>query len=262
MAKICNLFSGSSGNCTYISSGGEAILVDAGMSCKQIVTALQERMLDIEEVKAIFITHAHNDHIKGLRVLLNKYNIPVYASRETLGYLIMENTFKSDCKYFDVETDPLFDLNMDVKFFRTSHDCEGSGGYTVTFQNGEKLALFTDLGYVSDELRCAMLGAKTVMIESNHDVGMLQNGMYPFATKQRILSDQGHLSNVSCAVELPSLIKNGATQIILAHLSRENNTPDLAEVTAKSVLMENGAKDGIDYSLYVAPSCGGKIIYI
>ncbi len=262
MAKICNLFSGSSGNCTYISAGGDSILVDAGMSCKQIITALEQRAFDPSALKAIFITHCHTDHVKGLRVLINKLNIPVYASKETLGALILEGTFKSDCKYFDIEEDPVFDLDIEVEFFRTSHDCEGSGGYTFTFAGGEKLAVCTDLGYVSEEVRDAITGCKTVMIESNHDVGMLQNGMYPFQTKQRILSDEGHLSNVSCATELPNLVKNGTTQIILAHLSRDNNTPDLAEVTSKSVLMENCMREGIDYSLYVAPRSGGKIIYI
>ena len=100
------------------------------------------------------------------------------------------------------------------------------------------------------------------MIESNHDVGMLQNGIYPFATKQRILSDEGHLSNVACANELSGLVNNGTINIILAHLSRDNNTPELAEVTSKSVLMENGFKADVDYSLSVAPPSGGKIIYI
>lgn len=262
MAKLCNLFSSSSGNCTYIQGGNDAILIDAGESCKQIITALEQHMLDINKIKGIFITHAHNDHIKGLRVLLKKTHIPVYASKETLGALILNGVFSAEDKYFDITEK--YDLPADLKvdYFKTSHDCEGSVGYTVTFKDGEKAAVCTDLGYVTDEVRENLSGCKTVMIESNHDVGMLQNGPYPFELKQRILGQSGHLSNASCATELPSLVRQGATSIILAHLSKENNTPDLARVTAESVLLENGMVADKDFMLYVAPVSNGKIIYI
>jgi phosphoribosyl 1,2-cyclic phosphodiesterase len=262
MAKISVMFSGSRGNSTYISSGNDALLVDAGVSAKQILTALEQRMFDVSKLRGIFITHAHTDHISGLRVLLKKLNLPVYASKETLGALILEGAFSSDNKYYDIEDTTEFLMDIGVDFVKTSHDCEGSGGYVFTLQNGEKISVCTDLGYVSDTVRNAISGSKAIVLESNHDVGMLQNGIYPFATKQRILSDEGHLSNAACANELPELLKNGATNIILAHLSRDNNTPDLADVTARSVLMEKGFKSDVDYSLYIAPPTGGKIIYI
>lgn len=262
MAKISAMFSGSRGNCTYISSGNSSLLVDAGVSAKQIVLGLEQRMLDPARLGGIFITHSHADHISGLRVLLKKFNIPVYASKETLGSLILADVFNSKSKYYDIEDSPNFFIDIGARFFRTSHDCLGSGGYVFTFENGEKAAVCTDLGYISDTVRSAITGVKTVVIESNHDVGMLQNGIYPFATKQRILSDEGHLSNVACANELPELIKSGTSNITLAHLSRDNNTPDLAKVTAKSVLIENGFKEDVDYILCVAPPSGGKIMYI
>lgn len=262
MAKISTMFSSSRGNCTYISSGSDSLLVDAGVSCKQILCGLEQHRFDPAGLRGIFITHCHSDHIAGLRVLLKKFNIPVYASKETLGQLILEGTFNEKSRYYDIEDNPELSMDIDVDFFRTSHDCEGSGGYVFTFNNGEKAAVCTDLGYVSDTVRNAITGVKTLVFESNHDVGMLQNGIYPFATKQRILSDEGHLSNVACANELPELIKNGTSNIILAHLSRDNNTPDLAMVTSRSVLIENGFKEGIDYTLSVAPPSGGKIMYI
>lgn len=262
MAKISTMFSGSRGNCTYISSGNCSLLVDAGVSAKQILLGLEQRMFNPQKIGGIFITHSHTDHISGLRVLLKKLNIPVFASKETLGSLILADVFNSKSKYYDIEDSPELSMDVGVDFFRTSHDCSGSGGYVFTFNNGEKAAVCTDLGYVSDLVRKAITGVKTIVIESNHDVGMLQNGIYPFATKQRILSDEGHLSNVACANELPSLVKNGASNIILAHLSRDNNTPDLASVTARSVLIENGLKENIDYTLDVAPPSGGKIMYI
>ncbi len=262
MAKISTMFSGSRGNSTYISSGKDALLVDVGVSAKQILKGLEQRLLDTSNLRGIFITHSHTDHISGLRVLLKKLNIPVYASKETLGTLILEGVFSSENKYYDVEDNPDLFMDIGVKFFRTSHDCVGSGGYVFTLQSGEKISVCTDLGYVSDTVKTAITGSKALVIESNHDVGMLQNGIYPFATKQRILSNEGHLSNASCASELPGLVKTGTTNIILAHLSRDNNTPDLADVTARSVLMENGFEAGSDYNIYVAPPTGGKIIYV
>ena len=262
MGKICTMFSGSSGNCTYISSGKDAFLIDAGVSAKQILLGLEERNIDPNSIKAIFITHCHTDHISGLRVFLKKFNVPVYASKESIGILMLEDAFNEKSRYYDIEENPETNMDVRVDFFKTSHDCVGSGGYTFTLPDNQKIGFCTDLGFVSDTVRQKLMGSNYVVIESNHDVGMLQNGMYPFETKQRILSDEGHLSNASCALELPELVRNGTTGIILAHLSKDNNTPELAEVTAKSVLSENKMKQDIDYRLYVAPKSKGKIIYI
>ncbi len=262
MAKLCPLFSSSSGNCTYLSSGRDAILIDAGESCKQILMALEQRELDYSDLRGILITHSHSDHVKGLRVLLKKLHIPVYATRETLGSLLLEQILSPDDLYYDITETKSMPTGFSVEAFPTSHDCPGSCGYVISFADGEKLAFCTDLGIITDAIRNKLKGCKTVVMESNHDVGMLQNGPYPFATKQRILSEEGHLSNVSCATELPSLVQSGTTRIVLAHLSRDNNTPDLARVTAESVLLEHGFKSERDYTLYIAPRCGGKMLYI
>ncbi len=262
MAKICNLFSGSSGNCTYLSAGEDAILVDVGVSCKQILSAMQERNFLMSNIRGVFLTHAHSDHVKGLRVLLKKCKIPVYASKETLGALLSEGILSPQDTYVDIADASVDSLPFRAEHFQTSHDCAGSVGYIFSFPEGEKVAICTDLGVMTEEIRTKLTGCQTVMLESNHDVGMLQNGPYPFVTKQRILSDEGHLSNGSCAEELPRLVRQGTTRIILAHLSRDNNTPDLARVTAESVLLENGFRIDSDYWLYIAPKCGGKIIYL
>ena len=262
MAKIATLFSGSTGNCTYISSGNTGVLVDIGVSCKQILLALENNLIDPTSIEAVFITHSHSDHIKGLRVFLSKYNIPVYASKETLGALLLEGVLvDGKNNYFDVEKNNQLPFDMCAQFFRTSHDCDGSGGFVFTLKNGDKVAVCTDLGVLDDTIKEKLLGCRTVVLESNHDVGMLQNGPYPYELKQRVLSDEGHLSNASCANFLPNLVKKGTTNIILAHLSRENNTPDIARVTAESVLMENNMKCNDDYNLYIAPPSGGKMIY-
>lgn len=261
MAKLCPLFSSSSGNCFYLSAGNQAVLIDAGVSCKRTLTALTERGVDPASIQAIFITHSHSDHVKGLRVLLSKLHIPVFASRETLGALLLENAL-TEGEYFDIEEKPALPVDFGVSFFKTSHDCPGSGGYVFTLPSGERVAFCTDLGVVTETVRQSLNGCKTVVLESNHDVGMLQNGSYPFSIKQRILGESGHLSNGSCAMELPGLVQSGTCDIVLAHLSRENNTPELAEITAVSLLLEHHMRRDSDYRLQVARPLGGKMLYI
>lgn len=261
MAKLSPLFSSSSGNCFYYASGGSAVLVDAGVSCRQILTALAQRSIAPESIGAVFITHSHDDHVKGLRVLLNRLKVPVLASAPTLQTLRQKQILTPE-QGLDITKAKSLPLAFGVQLFATSHDCPGSGGYVFTPENGEKTAICTDLGEVTETVRQAILGCKTVVIESNHDVGMLQNGSYPYPLKQRILSNQGHLSNGCCATELPGLVRAGAREIILAHLSKENNTPQLAEITAVSVLTENSLQRNSDYRLQVAPPSGGPVLYI
>ena len=223
MAKISTMFSSSKGNCTYISSGKDSLLVDVGINCKQVLLALEQRMFDPSGLGGIFITHCHSDHISGLRVLLKKINVPVYASKETLGQLILEGAFNGKSRYYDIEDSPNLSMDIDVKFFRTSHDCEGSGGYVFTFGNGEKAAVCTDLGIVTETVRNSLCGCNAVLIESNHDIKMLQNGPYPPELKMRIASEKGHINNNACAALLKELIGTGSYRFILGHLS-ENNT--------------------------------------
>lgn len=261
MAKLCPLFSSSSGNCFYFSAGGVSVLVDAGVSCKRILNALNERNINPESIRAVFLTHSHDDHVKGLRVLLSKLHIPVYASTETLQTLREKKILTAE-QGVALQKNLASSLGFNVQFFATSHDCPGSVGYCFTVEDGLKVAFCTDLGIVDETVRSCLTGCKAVVLESNHDVGMLQNGAYPFPLKQRILSDCGHLSNGSCATELPALVLSGTSEIILAHLSRENNTPDLAEITAVSVLQENGLQRNKDYRLQVAPPEGGGMLYL
>jgi len=139
-----------------------------------------------------------------------------------------------------------------VHNFRTSHDSAEACGYTCEAEDGETFAVATDTGFLTEETKAALLGRDTVLLESNHEVTMLQNGAYPYFLKRRILSDVGHLSNGACADFLPELLQSGTGRFILAHLSRENNTPELAFATAKAAFDAAGAKAGIDYELKVA----------
>lgn len=260
MAKLCPLFSSSSGNSVYISFGENAVLVDAGTNAKRILNALNMHGIAENTIKAIFITHYHTDHISALSVLNKKLNLPIYASRDTLDYLCNKGIVKEDTRLIDISAKPQ-DLGfLGAEFFETSHDCKGSGGFRFTYQN-KSLSFCTDLGVVTEKVRNHLIGSEVVYFESNHDVTMLTKGPYPPYLKQRILGDNGHLSNALCANELPLLVEKGAKKIVLGHLSKENNLPAIAKSTAEASLMNIGAKNGQDYMLYVAPPECGKTVY-
>lgn len=260
MPKICPLFSSSSGNCIYIADGENAILIDAGVSAKRIKSALSDRGLDIKSVKAVFITHSHNDHIAGLTVLLKHHKIPLYASEKTFSELIKHNRFPAGSD-ISIENSVRVE-NMEITRFSTSHDAPGSCGYTVKFADGQRLAVCTDLGYVSEEVRSSIMGCRTVYIESNHDISMLSNGPYPIELKMRISSDKGHISNSACAKELPELVRQGAVRFILAHLSEQNNRPEIAKAASVGALLSEGFIENEDYIITVAAPDGNPVITI
>ena len=258
MAKFCPLFSGSTGNCTYIGSSDGGILIDVGVSAKKVVTSLTDLDIPLETIKAIFVTHEHSDHASGIRVLASKLKIPVYASEGTLEGLESYYSAKDNIDSIVINA-PVEAAGMLITQFKTSHDSRESCGYIINA--GERsLAVCTDLGYVSEEVRQAITGCDLVMLESNHDVRMLQNGSYPYYLKCRVLGERGHLSNSACSDELVKLVENGSTRLILGHLSRENNMPVLALETARVCLNSAGMKEGTDYIISTAPVFGGKII--
>lgn len=251
MAKFFPLFSGSKGNATYIEDNGRAVLVDCGCSLKAVKCALENGGFEPERIEAVFVTHEHRDHVTGLCAFLNKYHLPVYASRETLAALEFGKLMPQGADIRIIGNDGSTD-SFGFSRFGTRHDCPGSSGYRFILPSGKTVAVCTDLGIVTDEVRRGITGCELVMIESNHDIGLLQSGSYPYPLKQRILSDHGHLSNPACAAELPSLIEAGAKRIILAHLSQENNRPAIARSAAKAALLEKGMEETRDYLLYIA----------
>lgn len=252
MARLCTLASGSSGNSTYISTSDGDVLVDAGISCKALMTAIEQAGGDIAKIRAVAVTHTHSDHTNGLKTFLKKTKIPLVASSKTLEGLSETDCIPEGIKTIVADEGIVTFGDIAVTYFKTSHDAAGSGGYIITLPDGRRTAVCTDLGIVTDEVRTHLSGCETVLIESNHDIDMLRRGPYPAQLKLRILSDKGHLSNNACAKELPSLLNSGATRIILGHLSRENNMPLLAQSTARTALASIGAKEDIDYILQVA----------
>lgn len=254
MAKFCPLFSSSGGNSVYVGCGEDGVLIDVGMSAKQTDIALHNIGVDPDSIRAIFITHEHSDHVKGLRVFAAKHKIKIYATKGTAFYLdnyelsAAKDSLK--CEIADengTEAGEIF-----VKPFRTSHDARESCGYTLETPDGRKIAVATDMGYVSDAVHNAINGCDLVMLESNHDVKMLENGPYPYQLKERILSNKGHLSNDACAEEAVKLIQSGTTRLFLGHLSRENNFPELAYQTTHALLTQAGMREDSDYILKVA----------
>lgn len=263
MARLCPIFSGSKGNCHYIGSSKRGILIDVGRSAKQTEKALTENGLDIKNIEAIFITHEHSDHIKGVRVLASKYNIPVYSSAGTLLALEENGTINGKFPYEVIDKSGISVADMFITPFHTSHDCNEGYGYKINTYDERTFAIATDLGYISSEVKTALTGCDTIVIESNHDIGMLENGSYPYILKKRIMSKIGHLSNTDCSSLLPYLTEKGTTRFVLAHLSQENNIPELAYQTAVCNLTMSGMKENSDYRISVAPAenIKGSIIF-
>ena len=251
MARICPLFSSSGGNSFYISASGNSLLIDAGMNAKQIEKALENIGENVDKIRAILITHEHGDHINALKVFASRYSLPVYASRGTIeGITDAIDASKLDLREIDFDG---FELSgFEIKPFHTSHDSRESNGYRLETPDGRSVAVATDMGYVTDEVRRALLGCNAVLLESNHDLGMLRCSSYPYHVKRRIMSGVGHLSNDSCAEFAKQLVESGTTRLILGHLSKENNEPLLAYQTTKAELELMGAVEGRDYLLKVA----------
>lgn len=250
MAELCALYSGSTGNSYFIGSKTSGVLVDIGRSAKQTTNILKRCEIDPLAINGILITHEHTDHVNGLRVFASKYHIPVFASVGTLSALESMGILNGSFPAYSIEG-ALQLGDMQISAFRTPHDCAESLGYRIRTADNKLVTFATDLGYITPEIEENLLGADITVLESNHDVGMLRTGPYPYSLKRRILSDYGHLSNVACAEVLPTLYESGTKHFILAHLSRENNTPDIARQTAVCGMQMAGIEEG--YILDVAP---------
>ncbi len=262
MARFCPLFSGSSGNSYYIGSSEHGILVDAGKNAKQITEALERCGIPPGVVEAVFVTHEHSDHVSGLRVFAGRHRLPVYGSTGTMTALAEMGVLTGKFPAFALSEEGMECAGMYIKPFHIPHDCAEGYGYRIMTADGRGVSVATDLGYMTAEVREAVSGSDLLVLESNHDIGMLRNGPYPYPLKQRILSGLGHLSNVSCAEELCRFAQTGTTRFWLAHLSSENNTPELAYQTSLCSLSMAGLKEGLDYQLAVAPRCNqeGKVM--
>lgn len=235
--RLCSIASGSSGNCIYVGSEAAHLLVDVGISGKRIEKGLRELGLTGKDIDGILITHEHADHIQGLGVIARKFEIPVYATEGTIRAIKdCEGLGKVDGELFQtIQEDRKFTIkDLTVNPMRISHDAAQPVGYRIAY-GSKKVAVCTDLGVYNEYTVECLKGMDALLLEANHDVNMLQVGPYPYYLKQRILGDRGHLSNENAGRLLSRILHDELQTVLLGHLSKENNLPELA---FESVRME------------------------
>lgn len=234
------LASGSTGNAFYIEHGDAKLLIDAGLSGRKLEQLFSQIGANMEELTGILVTHEHSDHIKGLGVVARKYDLPIYANEKTWNAMGKQiGKIKADQKFqFEANTVQSFD-SLEVESFSVSHDAADPMFFNFRADD-KKVTLLTDLGYVSEKIKRTIEGANAYVFESNHDVSMLQMSTYPWNVKRRILSDYGHVSNEDCGLALSEVISVDTERIYLAHLSKENNMKELANMSVDQVLRERG----------------------
>ncbi|MHC1696162.1 MAG: MBL fold metallo-hydrolase [Eubacteriales bacterium] len=233
MLTVTTLASGSTGNCIHIKGGDTEILVDCGISCRALAIALKDIGTCPENIKAVFVTHEHIDHVRGLEVLCKTTSTPVVMNMPTARSLVSDTESNLSRRLKILNTGKEVSLGeISLRSFATPHDSAGSVGYVVEHKSGLRAGIATDIGHISKEITAALEGCRLVVLESNHDIDMLLNGAYPPHLKARVKSRNGHLSNDDCAAFLPVLADKGMREVILFHLSQDNNIPSLALETA------------------------------
>lgn len=250
------LASSSRGNCGVICDATHAILIDAGISARRILDGLRTVGCETQKVKAIVITHEHSDHISGLEVLTKKLRVPVFAPAGSLCDIAAACPSAAGLLSPLQPHDSICIGGFTVTAFPTPHDAHGSVGFRFDHVSGVSLGYATDIGHITKQVVSIVEGCRYVVLESNHDLDMLENGPYPRMLKDRILGQRGHLANQSITKMLPYLVKTGTYRIVLAHLSQENNTPDLAYGSALRAMAEYGLTPDSDFSLDVALPSG------
>jgi phosphoribosyl 1,2-cyclic phosphodiesterase len=232
------LASGSTGNAVYVETDETRLLVDAGLSGKQLEQHLKTVGVDPVSIQALLVSHEHIDHVKGLGVFSRRYNIPVYMNEPTWQALPSSVGAIDERNRRVFVTGTTWGIgNLTIHTFPVSHDAAEPVGFRFE-HDGHVLALVTDTGYVSQRIKDVVSGADVLIFESNHDVEMLRMGAYPWNVKRRILSDVGHLSNEDAGEALADILTGNGEDVYLAHLSRDNNLTELAHMTVKQMLEE------------------------
>ena len=252
MSRFITLASSSSGNAAFVGTGQYGVLIDAGISAKRIKTAMTDAGLDPAFIKAIFVTHEHDDHINGIKVLAAQLKVPVYATPGTMAGLndanILDGRFPTEL----LTEKPVAIGDMRITHFATSHDSRQSCGYRIELPD-RTVGIATDTGVATPEMMAGLSGCDLVLLESNYDEDMLVNGYYPPYLKARIRSAVGHLSNDASAEAACTLLDLNVRRFVLGHLSQHNNTPALALAAHRAAFAAYGAKENVDYEMLAAP---------
>lgn len=264
--RLCSIASGSSGNCIYVGSEQTHLLVDTGISKKRIDEGLTELGVKGEELQGILITHEHSDHIQGLGVFSRKYGVPIYATKGTIRGIQQCKTLGKmpEGLLHVIDVDHPFAIgDLSVKAFSISHDANEPSGFRIE-TNNKSVAIATDLGVYDEYIIENLKNLNAIVLEANHDIHMLEVGPYPYYLKQRVLGKHGHLSNEASGRLLCEILHDKLEHIVLGHLSKENNYPELARETVKlEVTMGAVPFSGEDIPLMVAQrDTMSNILYI
>ena len=253
--RLCSIASGSSGNCIYVGSEATHLLVDVGISGKKAEAGLNELDITGRDLDGILVTHEHVDHIAGLGVMARKYHIPIYATPGTISAIRKCSSVGNIEEELFVPVRPdnkLCIKDLVINPMKISHDAAEPVGYRVSYGN-RRVAVCTDLGYFNDYTVECLRGMDALLIEANHDVNMLQVGPYPYHLKQRILGDRGHLSNENSGRLLSRILHDNMKSIVLGHLSKDNNLPELAyEAVRMEITMGDNPYNASDFDIQVA----------
>jgi len=251
--RFCPLFSGSSGNALYVEYGETRLLIDAGKNCKTITEAMRDIGADPADLTAILITHEHSDHISGVDVLSRRYHLPVYATRGTWREMAKKTEKLDPASRIEIDRESDFYVGgLCVQPFSIPHDAADPVGYRL-FGGGISISTATDIGHMTNRILDTIAGSDLILLESNHDPEMVRrNEHYAGWLKRRILGTRGHLSNEDCAEALVRLVDRGTRNVLLGHLSGENNTPSLARHVSEDRITREGIELGRDLYLDVA----------
>lgn len=254
MPRFASIASGSSGNSIYFGSDNTHILIDTGISNKRIEEGLKNLGLKVSDLSGVLITHEHSDHIQGLKTLIKKYHIPIYATKGTLDYIKAKKIIEGNedlCNVISTDTKITID-DIDASVFKISHDASEPVGFRLSTA-GKSVAVATDMGVYDEYIVDKLQDLDAILLEANHDIRMLEAGPYPYHLKRRILGSKGHLCNEIAGKLLARILNDNIKHVLLGHLSKENNYPSLAYETVKVEIDEADVEyRGSDFKIEVA----------